>query len=89
MPVVAESLRDLQGRAAERARNTPPPECYRWRAVWWHLESRESANPSDAIRYARNQLRLAHDMEARPGHYADLRRRDETDWQWSGLEPVE
>lgn len=71
-------------RAGERSHNTPPPERYRWQAVWWHLESRRSANPSESLRYARNQLRLARAMEADPRHFA-RKPADRTDWQWSGL----
>lgn len=77
-------LRDQMIRVGAKARLSPAPDCYLWAAVWWHLRSKESRNPSEMLTYARSQLRLARDMAARPDHY---RRRpvDVTDWQWSGL----
>lgn len=77
-----QTLRDLMIRAGEKARTLPPPEKFLWCAVWWHLDSRESANPAEAIGFARNQLRLAKDIAARPQHYA-IKPNDRTHYQWS------
>jgi hypothetical protein len=79
-----QTMRDLQCRAAEKARRLPAPERYVWVAVWWHIEARSSANPSTQLGYARGQMRLAKDMAARPDHYR-TKPSDRTDWQWSGL----
>lgn len=77
-----QTLNDLLARIGEKARLLPAPECYLWRAVWWHLFARESAIPSECIGFARKQLRLARDMIERPDHF---RRKpiDVTDCQWS------
>lgn len=77
-----QTLQDLMMRAGEKARLLPAPERYLWAAVWWHLHSRETRTPDQCLGYARNQLRLAKDMAARPDHY---RRKpsDKTDFQWS------
>lgn len=78
-----QPLRDLMIKAGEKSRLLPPPERYLWSAVWWHLHSRETANPDECLRHAKGQLRLAKDMANRPAHY---RRKpaDKTDWEWSG-----
>lgn len=73
---------DLMARVGEKARLLPPPDCYLWRAVWWHLHSCESMVPNQAIGYALNQLRLARDMAARPLHYL-VKPPWLSDWQWS------
>jgi hypothetical protein len=74
-------------RVAGRARRCPAPERYLWIAVWHHLQARESADPATWLRYAKNQLRLAKDMAARPRHYA-VKPSGKTDWQWSELDPA-
>lgn len=83
-----QTLTDLMIRVAEKARMLPPPERYLWIAVWWHMHSRETANPAECLRYARGQLRLAKDMASRPSHY-QRKPHDLTDWQWSGLAGAE
>jgi len=77
-------LRDLMVSVGRKAQCRPVPERYMWIAVWWHLHSRETKTPSECIRYAKSQLRLAKDMAARPDHYRS-KPIDRTDWQWSGL----
>lgn len=80
-----KTLRDLMATAGLRSRTLPPPERYMWSAVWWHLYSRETANPAECIGYAKNQLRLARDMAARPNHYR-IKPSNKTDYQWSKVE---
>jgi len=77
-------LRDQMMRVGEKARLSPIPERYLWIAVWWHLHSKETANPAECIRSAKGLLRLAKDMAARPDHYRH-KPGDKTDWEWSGL----
>lgn len=71
---------------ADMAAHAPKPDCYRWIAKWWRLHGRESANPSECLRFANGQMALYRDMTKRPEHYTDtLRPSGATDWQWSGL----
>ncbi len=79
-----QTLTDLMIKAGEKSRSLPPPARYLWIAVWWHLHSRETANPAECLRYARGQFRLAKDMAARPSHYR-FKPSDKTDWEWSEL----
>ncbi len=68
----------------------PPPERYRWHAIWWHLESKRGYPSAPAsLQYASNQLALRRDMLARPDYYARkpqyYRGNSISDWQWMKL----
>lgn len=52
--------------AAERGKREGVPRCYYWRAVWWRLHARESADPATCLQYSRNQQRLYWEMVSRP-----------------------
>lgn len=82
-----QHFRDLMRLIAAKAHLAPIPERYRLHAAWWHLHSRESKNPSTAIAYARNLLRLERDMTARPQHYR-LKPSWKTDWEWAEIAPA-
>lgn len=77
------TIGEAQMHAAEMGRRSPPPECYRWRAVWWHLESKRRYPSAPAsLQYSRNMLGLRRDMIARQEHFR-RKPRELTDWQWS------
>lgn len=64
---------------------THGPECadkYRAIATWWRLDARLSRNPSQSLGYARNQWKIAADMDARPEHHK-RKPTDITRWQWT------
>jgi hypothetical protein len=76
------TIGEAQMHAAEMGWRAAPPEQYRWRALWWHLESkRRYPSAAASLQYSRNLLDLRRDMLARPEHYAK-KRTDLTDWQW-------
>lgn len=80
---VPPTLTEAQMHAAAMARKLPPPERYRWHAIWWHLDSKvHRPSAASSLEYASNLLRLRRDMLARPEHY---RRKPDhlTDYQWS------
>lgn len=81
-------LADLMREAGRKARELPPPERYLWCAVWWHLYSRETKVPAQCIGYAKNQLRLARDMAARPDHFK-RKPLGTTDFEWSQIAPAQ
>lgn len=71
---------------SEMGQKAGVPGCYFWAAKWWRLHSKESKNPSEPLRYSRNQLSLYNDMVSRPDHYKSrMRPVGMSDWQWSGL----
>lgn len=71
---------------SEMSQKTPKPESYKWKGKWWRLHARESKARENCVMYARGQMALYHDMQARPEHYTSAGRPDGmTDWLWSGL----
>lgn len=79
-----------QGRTIEEAMSalyprTHGPDCadkYRAIATWWRLDARRSAAPAQCLLYARNQWKIAADMDARPQHHARMPP-GITRWQWT------
>jgi hypothetical protein len=72
----------LQRRLALSSRMNQNPCADKFRAIaeWWRIHAEESANPDEALGYAKSQDALASDMEAHPGRYAVLMP-GETHWQ--------
>ena len=72
----------LRRRLALHARMNQNPCADKFRAIaeWWRIHAEESANPDEALGYAKSQDALASDMEAHPGRYAVLIP-GETHWQ--------
>lgn len=80
--MIPVTLGDAQAHAAAMGRSVPAPECYLWRAFWWHMESNRGYPSSAAsLQYGNNLMDLRRDMLARPDHY---RRKPAgmTDWLW-------
>lgn len=78
------TLREAMVFAGAMGASSPWPENYRWVAVWWRLHARESAAPAEPRQWARAQLALYRDIQARPEHYR-AKPAGITDWMWSGL----
>lgn len=78
---VNEDRRRRQAELCERCHGSAP-DCYRAIAEWWRIEAESSADPRDCYEYARNQDRLADDMEARPNYYRN-KPPEKTDFEWS------
>lgn len=83
LQMIPVTLSDAQAHAAAMGHRVPPPECYLWRAFWWHMESNRGYPSSVAsLQYGDNLLALRRDMLARPEHYR-RKPQDVTDYQWS------
>lgn len=61
----------MQAKIAQQGyRREGDPQGYILAARWWYWNSKYSANPAESLRFAKNQYRLARDMQADPVYYA-------------------